>query len=1273
MSRTVRLFKFLGFSFAALLALSAALVVFALTPWGLKTCIAVAQKALPELSVTSVEGTIANARLAGVSFKNESVSAEIANLELAVSNLRPLDRHIDIGKLRVDGLKLSLAEASESSGSPEQTNAVDISLPFSVRLENVEFSDFDLSAPQADVTVRKLSLAVEARQKKAVVETLDIAGLFVTLPQPEPSSVSADAQTSSEPIAVRLRKLFSQPLISPVTVPALPISIEAKSVTLADVQLNNETVLEKASVSFLASPEHVEICQLQVSHPLAEASAHGTLELGGALQARLATQLQPRQTPLSAYALTADLALDASGKISVELQAASGGDPLVVKADILAAQANPTFRLTAAGRIDLSPLKELIGTEATLHDLDLQLEGEYAQYEARVKTKLETPLLAQPAEISVAGDGRELSLSDVSVNARVGQNSLQGSLNAALTDTEASVSGTLKTVWAQLEDFAALTAAELPATQGSAQVTFKAKSAADFSAQTLKAEIDSLTAQASLNGIEFTAQASGSLQGTEQIAVKNLVVKAADAVVRADAALQKERLSGSFSIRAKDLSRVDKTLRGRIEGSGSLGGTLSMPQLTARIHADALQAQDIRLKQADVSALISSVKDKNGLLPKADIKVTAVDVVAGEQSLKSISAVFSGTEKAHSLTLDSDGSPVALNARLQGQFERSKNLWKGSLLAANLKTELGTWSADGKPTLSVDLNRTQVDIQAHCWNSRTEKLEVCLKKDVHAGSRGEVALEIKNAEIALLKDFLPRELDFEGQTDALATLSWSQPDVQHAQARVSITGTGIGMTAEARSGKQTLRLEQTQIEALFTPQKARIQSTLALESGGALSADVSVSDPLDKKELSGRVEVRDVRLERFNPILGSVSDQLTAKGELSADIRPGGTLKKPALYGSVNLNDFSAQGQAVPLDMKSSNVTLHFEGEQSELVADLNTEQGTVSVTGSAEWSNPDQPTAKIAVKGDRVRVSMPPYVTAHVTPDVQAYISLQNLKLSGSIRINQARITINDLPTGAVSASEDEEIITPEQVAVRVRTPLRIESSLVIHLGEEVNLSAFGLKSELQGDVVVMQSDQNLGLNGTIRLVNGTFKAYGQDLVINKGNLTFAGPIGKPMLDFEAIRNPDTIEDNVTAGIRIKGPSDAPQTELFTDPAMSQANAMSYILRGQGLDTAADGDNAMLTSALLGLGLSQTGQLVSGIGQMLRISELNISTEGSGNDSQLVVSGYVLPGLQVKYAMGIFDSIATLTLRYRLIARLFVEASSGTAQSLDLLYSFEF
>ena len=58
---------------------------------------------------------------------------------------------------------------------------------------------------------------------------------------------------------------------------------------------------------------------------------------------------------------------------------------------------------------------------------------------------------------------------------------------------------------------------------------------------------------------------------------------------------------------------------------------------------------------------------------------------------------------------------------------------------------------------------------------------------------------------------------------------------------------------------------------------------------------------------------------------------------------------------------------------------------------------------------------------------------------------------------------------------------------------------------------------------------------------------------------------------------------------------------------------------------------------------------------------------------TQVVVSGYVLPGLQVKYGVGIFDSLATLTLRYRLMPKLYLEAVSGIDQALDVLYQFEF
>ena len=83
--------------------------------------------------------------------------------------------------------------------------------------------------------------------------------------------------------------------------------------------------------------------------------------------------------------------------------------------------------------------------------------------------------------------------------------------------------------------------------------------------------------------------------------------------------------------------------------------------------------------------------------------------------------------------------------------------------------------------------------------------------------------------------------------------------------------------------------------------------------------------------------------------------------------------------------------------------------------------------------------------------------------------------------------------------------------------------------------------------------------------------------------------------------------------------------------------------------------------------------QLVGKIGETFGVSELAVDTQGVGDSSQVVVSGKITNDLQVKYGVGIFDSLATLTLRYRVMPKLYLEAISGVNQALDLLYQFEF
>jgi translocation and assembly module TamB len=65
--------------------------------------------------------------------------------------------------------------------------------------------------------------------------------------------------------------------------------------------------------------------------------------------------------------------------------------------------------------------------------------------------------------------------------------------------------------------------------------------------------------------------------------------------------------------------------------------------------------------------------------------------------------------------------------------------------------------------------------------------------------------------------------------------------------------------------------------------------------------------------------------------------------------------------------------------------------------------------------------------------------------------------------------------------------------------------------------------------------------------------------LTVRRARLLFAGPIDQPYLDIEAIRK----TDDVIAGIRLSGSAEQPTTQIFSEPAMSQEQALSYLVLG--------------------------------------------------------------------------------------------------------------
>jgi translocation and assembly module TamB len=139
-----------------------------------------------------------------------------------------------------------------------------------------------------------------------------------------------------------------------------------------------------------------------------------------------------------------------------------------------------------------------------------------------------------------------------------------------------------------------------------------------------------------------------------------------------------------------------------------------------------------------------------------------------------------------------------------------------------------------------------------------------------------------------------------------------------------------------------------------------------------------------------------------------------------------------------------------------------------------------------------------------------------------------------------------------------------------------------------------------------------------------------------------------------------------VTAGFRVNGSARTPELSVFSDPAMGQANALSYIVAGKPLDQigSGTGEGDALQSAARQLGTAAGGLLAKNVGKRLGVDEFGIKDSASIGGAALTVGQYLSPRLYLGYGVGLFEPGQVVTLRYRLSRSLALEAEQGTLNS---------
>jgi translocation and assembly module TamB len=232
---------------------------------------------------------------------------------------------------------------------------------------------------------------------------------------------------------------------------------------------------------------------------------------------------------------------------------------------------------------------------------------------------------------------------------------------------------------------------------------------------------------------------------------------------------------------------------------------------------------------------------------------------------------------------------------------------------------------------------------------------------------------------------------------------------------------------------------------------------------------------------------------------------------------------------------------------------------------------------------------------------------------------------------------------------------------------PLNVNAQIEISLGDDVRYLDTNLDARLTGGLRLgYQSGRAATAIGTLE-VSGQYDAYGSPLDLDGGRLIFSGPLRDPAIDIRAVR----MIGDTTVGVQLSGTLLNTQTRVFSNPTMSEADALSYLLFGRPLESTGDEDASILEGAALALGLRQAIPAIERIGSTLGLDELTV--RATENDTGALMAGkYLSPKLYVRYSYGLFNRIGGLLLRYDISDRLSLETQSGGEKSMDILYTVE-
>lgn len=770
--------------------------------------------------------------------------------------------------------------------------------------------------------------------------------------------------------------------------------------------------------------------------------------------------------------------------------------------------------------------------------------------------------------------------------------------------------------------------------------------------------VGSINGDIKLNGVLAEEKFSGKMQFGNSVLSGAVLSGNADVLYEkqhlaraaADIRLGRNRVKtdGSFGkagdrlnldINAPELDKFGFGLGGALTAKGFLAG--EPKSISADLSGS---VRNLRVKQAvNIRELDFKAAASPDYSRPLNLQINGRELVipgsSGESTrIDTVNAAVSGTGMRHSIrssgSMAMGGKNYKLDLEADGGLDK-ENRWKGTVGRLDLS---GGFNLKLQNRMSLEAGAERVALGAAQWSAMGGRLNLnsfVWDKKNGLTSKGTAA----NLNVAELHNFFKMPVEH----NLVLSADWDLAYSQNARGFLNVRQQSGDIVLPYR--KQALGLNGLTLQTRF--QNGRIDNQINGKTRyGNIVGNVGISQQFGHSIMQApiggnlKIDIPDLAaLKNLMPVGQSIS------GTLNADTIISGRVGEPQLRGNLNGDNLYYVNRDLGVILDNGSLRSRLNGQQWQIQSLLfKRGNGNINLSGTVGWGG-GVPAVDVNAVLDKYGILDKPRRRLTASGNTHFRYSYKNgIILGGSLKVDEGNFGFQK--SGMPELDDDVVVLGEPKKETRDSVPFSMNIDL--DLNDKVLFRGEGVDVTLGGRLkLTAQPKQDIQAVGTVAVVKGKYKAYGQDLNITKGTVSFVGPLSRPNLNIRAVRNLSP----VGAGVEVLGNLENPRVTLVANEPMSEKDKLSWLILNRA-SSGSDGDEAALTaaaSAFLAGKINDRIGLVDDFGLTSKRSRNAQTGELNPAEQVLTVGKQLSSELYLGYEFGLTSASQTVKLVYQL------------------------